>query len=77
MDIHSFKGVTKFDMFTIYVLSIHQTKYKESAKNSGSTSIYSQLPETTETQFVKAVSELQSEVGEDCKLPHEHASVSP
>lgn len=30
-----------------------------------SSSIYSQLPETSETQFVKAVSELQSQVGDE------------
>ena len=41
---------------------LFQVKYKEKGKNNASSSIYSQLPETTETQFAKQMSELQSEV---------------
>lgn len=40
-----------------------QTKYKEEGLRNLSHSLYSQLPHTTDTQFVKNVSELQSEVG--------------
>lgn len=45
-------------------LSFHvfQKKYKEDGRRSLSQSFYSQLPQTTETQFAKSVSELQSEV---------------
>lgn len=39
-----------------------QSKYKEGGRRSLSQSFYSQLPETTETQFAKTVAELQSEV---------------
>lgn len=39
-----------------------QNKYKEEGKGSLCQSFYSQLPETSESQFVKGVSELQSEV---------------
>lgn len=39
-----------------------QVKYKEDGMKSLSQSVYSQLPETTETQFAKTVSELQSQV---------------
>lgn len=44
--------------------SLFQNKYKEDGRRSLSQSFYSQLPETTETQFAKTVSELQSEVRE-------------
>lgn len=40
-----------------------QRKYKE-GKRSLCQSVYSQLPETSETQFVKRVSEVQSEVSD-------------
>lgn len=39
-----------------------QTKYKEDGKRSQTASFYSQLPQTSETQFAKSVSEIQSEV---------------
>lgn len=39
-----------------------QNKYKESGKKSQRVSVYSQLPETNDIQFAKAVSEIQSEV---------------
>lgn len=46
-------------------LCLHfQNKYKESGKKSQTVSVYSQLPQTNEIQFAKAVSELQSEVRE-------------
>lgn len=46
-------------------LCLHfQNKYKESGKKSQSVSVYSQLPQTNEMQFAKAVSEIQSEVRE-------------
>lgn len=44
------------------VLSPVQSKYKEDGIRSLSQSFYSQLPETTETQLAKTVSELQSQV---------------
>lgn len=40
-----------------------QTKYKQEGLRNLSHSLYSQLPHTADTQFVKNVSELQSEVG--------------
>ena len=43
-------------------MSSLQNKYKEDGKRSVYNSVYSQLPETAEIQFVKAVSELQSQV---------------
>lgn len=39
-----------------------QIKYKEEGKKSLSQSLYSQLPETTETRFAHNLSELQSSV---------------
>lgn len=39
-----------------------QVKYKEAGKKEASSSLYHQLPETLETQHVKEVTELQSEV---------------
>lgn len=39
-----------------------QNKYKEEGLRSLSQSLYSQLPETAETQLAKSVAELQSEV---------------
>lgn len=39
-----------------------QNKYKEEGLRSLSQSLYSQLPETAETQLAKTVAELQSEV---------------
>lgn len=39
-----------------------QAKYKEDGKKELSKNLYSALPETTETQFVKQMSEIQSEV---------------
>lgn len=40
-----------------------QIKYKDEGLKSLPHSLYSQLPHTTDTQFAKSVSELQSEVG--------------
>lgn len=42
--------------------SLQQVKYKEGLKQKIQSSLYHQLPETTETQLVKQLSELQSEV---------------
>ncbi len=39
-----------------------QNKYKRSSKQENSSSIYSQLPQTQETQFAKQMAELQSDV---------------
>ena len=44
---------------------LFQNKYKEDSKKSLSQSIYSQLPETSDTQFARTISELQSEVTEE------------
>ena len=44
---------------------LFQNKYKEDGKKSLSQSIYSQLPETSDTQFAKTVSQTQSEVRQD------------
>lgn len=41
---------------------IFQNKYKESGKKSRTSSLYSQLPQTNETQFNKTLSEIQSQV---------------
>ena len=41
---------------------IFQIKYKEGGKKDISASLYSQLPETMETQFAKEISDIQSEV---------------
>lgn len=46
-----------------------QNKYKEEGKKEMSSSLYSQLPETSEMQLAKAVHEFQSEV-----LKHEFRS---
>lgn len=40
-----------------------QLKYREEGMRNLSQSFYSQLPQTADTQFAKATSELQSEVG--------------
>lgn len=40
-----------------------QIKYKEEGLKSLPQSLYSQLPQTADTEFAKSVSELQSEVG--------------
>lgn len=39
-----------------------QNKYQQSGKQSMSTSLFSQLPQTSETQLAAKMSELQSEV---------------
>ena len=39
-----------------------QVKYKEAGRKEAGSSLYHQLPETLETQRVKEVTELQSEV---------------
>lgn len=39
-----------------------QVRYKEDGRRSQTVSVYSQLPQTSDTEFAKAVSELQSEV---------------
>lgn len=39
-----------------------QNKYRESGVRSLSQSVYSQLPETADTQFARSACELQSEV---------------
>lgn len=45
-----------------FVAVVFQTKYKEAGKKEASTSLYSTLPETLETQHAKEASQLQSEV---------------
>ncbi|PWA32051.1 hypothetical protein CCH79_00020385 [Gambusia affinis] len=45
-----------------YFLNSNINKYKEGGKKVQTVSVYSQLPETNQTQFAKNVSELQSEV---------------
>lgn len=45
-----------------FFLCLLQNKYKENGIRSLSQSLYSQLPETAETQLAKTVSEVQSEV---------------
>lgn len=44
------------------LLYISQNKYREEGRKTLSTCVYSQLAETTDTQFVKTVTELQSDV---------------
>ena len=39
-----------------------KSKYKEESKKAHGSSVYSQLPETMETQFARTVSDLQSQV---------------
>lgn len=51
--------------FDVFILCLLQNKYKEDGIKSLSQSLYSQLPETAETQLAKTVSELQSEVRND------------
>ena len=46
-------------------LSVFQIKYKGNVKTEISSSLYSLLPETTETQFVKELTEILSEVRHD------------
>lgn len=43
-------------------LFVFQIKYKGNVKTEISSSLYSLLPETTETQFVKELTEILSEV---------------
>lgn len=43
-------------------LTIPQVKYKEAVKKEARGALYHRLPETLETQRVKEVTELQSEV---------------
>lgn len=43
-------------------MSCLQNKYKESGKKIQNSSLYTQLPQTTETEFAKSVSELTSQV---------------
>ena len=43
-------------------LSVSKIKYKESGKKDISTSLYSLLPETTEIQFAREMTEMQSKV---------------
>lgn len=49
-------------MIVCYFLTIPQVKYKEAVKKEARESLYHRLPETLETQRVKEVTELQSEV---------------
>lgn len=49
-----------------------QNKYKQSGKKSMSSSLYAQLPQTPETQFVAKVSELQSEVDAHVQYTNHH-----
>lgn len=49
-------------VFSFYL----QNKYKEDGKKSVSYSVYSQLPETAEIQFAKAMADLANEVCPKC-----------
>lgn len=51
---------------------IPQSKYKDSGRRSLSQSFYSQLPETAHTEFVKTVTELQSEVSHSYIVSNTH-----
>lgn len=52
-----------FDAFIYYFpLFVLQSKYKEAGKKEASSSLYSKLPETLETQHAKEVAQLQSQV---------------
>lgn len=49
-----------------WLVSVYfQVKYKENAKTELSSSLYSLLPETAETQFVRELTEILSEVRMD------------
>lgn len=59
-------------------LSAPQNKYKEEGKKEMSSSLYSQLPETTEMQLAKTVHEFQSEVlGCYTAAVFQHVSAEP
>lgn len=58
-------------MFIIVFFPL-QVKYREAGRKEASSSLYHQLPETLETQRVKEVTELQSEVG--ASVIHIHLS---
>ncbi len=45
-----------------------QKEYREEGRRSLASSVYSQLPDTPETQFIRSVSDLQSEVRERVQL---------
>lgn len=52
-------GCSGLDLISCCLL---QVKYQEEGKRSLSQSLYSQLPETSQTRFARDVSELQSHV---------------
>ena len=56
------QNIDNLDVVIKYNSVPSQSKYKEGSRRRLSQSFYSQLPETAETQFAKAVAELQSEV---------------
>ena len=59
--------------------SFSQIKYKESGKKERSSSIYSTLPDTSETNFAREMSDMQSEVWSDTPTtssPAEHVTIS-
>lgn len=60
-----FIGFTETRFCTDQVLFVFQIKYKGNTKAEISSSLYSLLPETTETQFVKELTEILSEVRHD------------
>ena len=49
-----------------------QVKYKEEGKQEMSSNLYSLLPETTETQLAKQLTEMQSEVLQTHKHSQTH-----
>lgn len=57
-------------------LSAPQNKYKEEGKKEMSSSLYSQLPQTTEMQLAKTVHEFQSEVLTRSAHSDVHSSLS-
>lgn len=54
-----------------------QNKYKQSGKESMSSSLYAQLPETAQTQLAAKMSELQSEVRHHLLLKDSEAQAQP
>lgn len=52
---------------------IPQNKYREEGRKTLRTSVYSQLAETTDTQFVKTMTDLQSDVS-DTNITNTHRS---
>lgn len=54
--------ILTLNRFIFWLWLFPQNKYKRSGKQENSSSIYSQLPQTQETQFAKQMADLQSDV---------------